>query len=527
MDDLLKRRIGNDKNRKKRKKEDTIVSYSLNGHVIRGKLSKWKKACIYFAGVMVAFALFIYVPPMFYKETSANSYIPITPNASAIKDYQTFLKDHPDDDFDGDGLNNALENEYGTDVWDMDTDGDGVTDYAELFVTETSPTDASTILMKQVSDEDNKKGTTLGTPYKIDDIIFWPDTYQSKAYGAVVRTIKGYRFCNYTGWVRFPEHVYAYRYSDGVHYEMTYRENEDAWKIETDDEILLYEEPLTFIHRLSLPFLGDFYLEDGKIGGFLSSVLPDKGGYITCRRMSTIDTIPKEESSVQAPLNPPLINRENLSRFAQNTNTLKDLSRIRQLIDIGECTAVSLYSGDTGEAIGIIYGYTDEGDFLVADENLKPVGKIEIVEYAMRMVDKEGTNGQVSWFEWSGLGFDSLQNGDRINFFSSTLTSSKDSNDDQQTAVEIEYESETEYFTERITEAESEKEVETQSILPETESIKETEIYTEAEPVVTEPVTEKNTEPVQVTETQKETVAETEPMTESTEKQDSVITFGF
>ncbi len=54
---------------------------------------------------------------------------------------------------------------------------------------------------------------------------------------------------------------------------------------------------------------------------------------------------------------------------------------------------VSLYSSNVGEAIGIVYGYTKEGDLLVADENLNPVGTLKITECAMNMMDKDGNIG--------------------------------------------------------------------------------------------------------------------------------------
>lgn len=505
MDDLLKRRIGNDN--KKKKKEPVTVSYSLSGYAIKGKLAKWKQVCISFLIIVCLLIVFIYIPPMFYKEKNVNTYIPITPNATAIKEYQTYLKDHPDDDFDNDGLNNALENEYGTDVWSIDTDWDGVSDYAELFITETSPTDASTIMVKQMSTNDEKNGDTLGTPYKIDDIIFWPDTYQAKSYGAVVRTLAGYRFCNYKGWVRFPETVYAYGYKDGVHYELKYRSNEDAWKIETDDEIVLYSEPLTFVHRLELPFVDDIYLEDTGFGQFLSDILPHEGGFVRCSKIASVDAKESEAGTVEAPLNLPYLDRTDVSRFAQNTNTLKDLSKVRKLIEAGECVAVSMYSGNAGEAIGIIYGYDEDGNLLVADEKLKPVGKIEITEYAIRMMDKEGTIGQTSWFEWSGLGFDSAYYGDRINFFASTITGVDDNGGIEINNVEVETEeiAETESVTEVLTESETDDEMMvdvSQQEIPDVDNVLESEMQTETDPIV--------------------------PETEAiTEKRDTVITFGF
>lgn len=433
MDDLLRSRAKTAeaaarRGRRKRKKNKT-VAYTTTGKAKRGKLPVWAKVII---GIFVAIgilALFIYVPPFFYKETSDNSYVPVMPDATAIKTYQTYLKDNPDMDFDEDGMTNAMESDYGTNVWNVDTDGDGVDDYAELFVTETSPTDQSSIMVKQVSAEDDRKGANLGTPYKLDDIIFWPDSYQAKAYGAVVKLSQtdkmiAYRFCYYNGWVRFPfEGAYAYGYSsDGIHYDLKYRSAENAWKIENSDEVRLYPAPLEFINCLELPFVGKVYLEDGGFGDFLTEFLPHKGGFVTCHRAATIDEDPTPSNDVTATLRQPFYDKSDPTRFGKNMNSLKDLSWLRKVIDAGHCVAASLYDGSTGEAIVIVYGYTQDGDLLVANENLEPVGKIYVTEMAMRAMNKEGTIGFRSWYEWKGLGFDSYRYGDRISFFASTLT---------------------------------------------------------------------------------------------------------
>lgn len=49
-----------------------------------------------------------------------------------------------DDDIDGDSLSNAEEALYGTDPYDVDSDGDGINDYDEIFVHGTDPLDPDT-----------------------------------------------------------------------------------------------------------------------------------------------------------------------------------------------------------------------------------------------------------------------------------------------------------------------------------------------------------------------------------------------
>lgn len=510
MDDLLRTRAKTAeaaarKGRRKRKKKN--VSYSPNGKVKRGATPLWLKILIGFFCLIAAAALAIYVPPLFYKPASENSYVPIMPSATAIKTYQTYLKDSPDLDFDEDGMNNALEGDHGTDVWNVDTDGDGVSDYAELFVTQTPPKEAGDVMIKQIADYDEKQGANLGTPYKLDDIVFWPDTYRAKAYGATVKirqtdTSIAYRFCYFVGWVKFPyETAKAYGYKNGIHYELKYRAAENAYKIENSDEVRLYASPLKFVHCLNLPFIGTKYLEDGGFGDFLTKILPDEGGPVTCRRKATIDVDPQVERDVTAPLRQPFYNKDDPARFGKNMNSLKDLSWLRKVIEAGHCVSVSLYSGNSGESIGIIYGYDENGDLLVANESLEPVGKITVIPMAMRMMDKEGTLGFRSWFEWRGLGFDSIRYRDRISFFASTLT------DAESGSIEV-----------------SEQDVgvvgagtETPQAQPQTQAqAPQTEVQTEPPQVQTQAQ-------VQTEEPKPETQATEETETEA---KDSVITFG-
>lgn len=481
--------------RKNRKRKEKVTVYSMSGKVVRGKLPGWEKAFLWMLIILAALVLFIYVPPIFEQAQGQTGYTPVTTDASAIKAYQTYLKDNPDADFDGDGLNNDLEESYGTDVWNIDTDGDGVSDYAELFLTETSPVEASTVIAEQVIAEDKQKGNSIGTPYKIDDIIFWPDGYVDKSYGGVVRTVNGYRFCNYNGWVRFPQEGYAYRYKDGIHYSMKYREAENAYYIENADEIRIYDEPLTFVNCLELPFMDTIYLEDGGIGDILSDILPSSGGPVVCQKKATLDVEKGDLETVTAPLRQPLIDRSDTSRLSSNTNTLQDLSTVRKHIEAGNCVAASLYSGNVGEAIVIIYGYTEDGNLLAADESLNPVGTIYITETAKRMMDKEGTIGQISWFEWAGLGFSSAAYGDRINFFASTATAAPDEEPDE--AAES---------IESMTEAQEETDTEAN-----------TEVQADAVP--------ESTEQTEVQQTEPQTEVQQTEGTQTTEKNDSVITF--
>ena len=412
--------------KKKRKKEEKEIIYGENGKILKSKMGKAKKGFLIAGGVIVCFAGSIYLPAAFYTpSSSAAPYRTLVADETALKTYQQYIKDHPDADFDQDGLTNAMEENYGTNIWSSDTDKDGVSDYAELFVTETSPTQASSILVDQVAAQDKKNGDTVRTPYKVDDITFWPDNYSSKAYGAIVRTIHGYRFWNYSGWVKFPGTVYAYSYVDGIHTPLPHREQEDAWYISSSAEVRIYDTELPFVNELKLPFIGSVYLEDSGLGNMLSKVPPSEGSFITCEKKAVKDTEPDISSDVVADIALPEMDFTDLSRFSENQNTLKDLSTVRKYIEAGRCVAVSFYSESSGESIGIVYGYTDDGDLLIAGTDLVPAGVLKITECAMKIMNKDGVIGQTSWFEFAGLGFNSNTQKDRINFFATAKEGSK------------------------------------------------------------------------------------------------------
>ncbi len=422
---LLKNRMTQTEEAEKKKKDEIkkekTAVYNAEGKKVQEPFYK-RYMGLFIAGAVIAvLACIIYVPPMFYSETEAVEGYVLESDPSAINAYQSYLKDSPEADFDGDGLTNALENEYGTDVWTADSDYDGVNDYAELFLTDTSPVESTNVFSGYVQELDQENGDMLDTPYKIDDIIFWPDAYVYKAFGSVVRTMLGYKFCDYKGWVRFPETVYAYKYADGIHSEMSYRENEDAWYIDSADEILLYSSPLAFTYRLHMPVIGTVLLPDNAFGAFLDAVFPDRGGIITCMREAEIDEQESEPVTVTASIKFPNVETDLDERLGTNNNSLQDLSRIYQLIDLDQCMAVSLYSSNAGEAIGLIYGYTSDGDLLVADRDGNPAGSLKITEETTRMVDQHGDVTVMSWYEFKGMGYDSLRYGDRISFLTTEI----------------------------------------------------------------------------------------------------------
>ena len=103
MSNLLKERARTTEKTNQKKKQEQrkiTVGYTLDGRAERQRLSKGKRAALTFCIVLCSLAALIYLPPLFYKEPEGNTEVPITPDSSAIKTYLSYLKDHPDDDFD-------------------------------------------------------------------------------------------------------------------------------------------------------------------------------------------------------------------------------------------------------------------------------------------------------------------------------------------------------------------------------------------------------------------------------------------
>ena len=409
---------------RRRNDRKRAARYDVKGRRIRTRFKKTVRIFAVCAIVFAGLCILIYLPPVFGRGTKKALEGSVTADASALRKSTRYAKDNPDSDFDSDKMPNSLEEQYGTSLFWEDTDYDGISDYAEVFLTKTSPATKDSSLIQEVVSEDKERGDTIGTPYKIDDIIFWPDNYESKAKGGVVRTLNGFRFCFFKGWVRFPEKVFAYAYEDGVHRELLHREEEDAWYIDGSCEVRCYLDKLRFVNELELPFAGKICLDDSSMSRMLSKILPDGGGIITCRRIAEIDEDQDTSIDVVNPVVMPYFDRSDLARFGKNQNMLKDYSYVIRTLEKGLCVAVSMYSPGVGEAEGVIYGYTPDGDLLVADpESLKAAGTIYVTEYAMRMMGPDGQIGQHTWFEWEGLGFDSVRNGDRIVFGASSASS--------------------------------------------------------------------------------------------------------
>lgn len=170
--------------KKEHKKQTGLPVYNSRGkNITPSRKQKQKKLGITLIICSGIFA-FIYLPQYFYVPTAQT--VNVSTDITAIRKANTVLREDPSGDYDGDGLSNADEETNGTDPWNIDTDGDGATDYCELKVTNTNPLKAETVLADKQKKTDQENGKEVGSPYQIGNVILWADDYASKSYGSVV-----------------------------------------------------------------------------------------------------------------------------------------------------------------------------------------------------------------------------------------------------------------------------------------------------------------------------------------------------
>lgn len=413
---------------KRKKKKSVIPVYDMNGKTITPEKKK-RESRIAVAVLVIGLTLvFIYVPQFVLKDTTEKQ-VSVKTNTSAIRISNNALRDNPSEDYDGDGIENSEETSLGTDPWNSDTDGDGITDYAEVHVTNTNPLQVDDLMTDMQEKQDEQKNKRVGSPYKIGNVILWADDYASKAYGSVVECPDGYRFCNFSGYAQFADSnaKYAYRLKNGVRTLLPYRSEENVWKVSKGDLVELHKKKLKEIVEFDF-FFHPVYAPKNTVTSIFAKVLPDKG-FITATEKTKKDIEPDTRNAVITKIQKPAYSKTDSSRFTMNSNTLNDLLFVREAIKENDsCIAVSLFNKDRGEYIGIVYGYTADGSLLIADnKTLKPIGVLSITEKAKKIVDNTGSMVSSSYFDFDGFGFRS-QNGDRISFFAASSDKVKSSN---------------------------------------------------------------------------------------------------
>lgn len=367
----------------------------------------------------------IHIPTLIYKEPviAKENRMVMNANEAGLKNMLDYVKDHPNADFDSDGLTNAEETNYGTDPRLPDTDMDGISDYAEIYVYNTRPCEAENNLDKIVKQMLDERGLKETIPYKLHDVIMWADDIRSRSAGTVVPTLRGYRFSKFNGWAQFPGEVYAYRIVNGIHEPLEYREYENAWRINSyteDEEVVLYQQKLPTTHLLTL-FDRKYYVDDGLISTILGYTLPKEHSFITYKEIVWQDTYTEELQATVTGTEMPAYDATDMTRFETTTTEFGSLTDAYSSILAGKPVIVSLQSSSYGETICLAYGYTELGDLLIADEYGNTTDQngntmlLDIIERSAITIDQNGGMRQREFFDFYGLGYDSTK-GDKIHF---------------------------------------------------------------------------------------------------------------
>ncbi|WP_024859198.1 hypothetical protein [Ruminococcus albus] len=402
---------------KKGSKYTADKAEKLSDSFIKFNVSRRTKKGLSIASVSVAvFLLSVYIPS-WITGTEKEEYYSLPIDPKAIEFNEKAAVNYPDEDFDGDGITNSYEILSKTDIFSDDTDGDGFGDKVELALN-TDPVKADP-LIKAVKKKDKAEGKTISDPYKDDGVILWADSYEDKANGYVIKDKNGYYIRNFKGWAQFPEtlHKYVYNYNTKAQKleKMKYRKVEDAYYINKDSYIVILDNKPKYKYTFSA-FGTNYKLKNAFFGNTLAFVLPAKGKtYLKCQKTPLFSD--SESKNIITDVKVLKYTNDFKDRMTKNTNTAADLSSVLKFIESNKCVYVSLFGPEEGESVGIVYGYTPEGDLLVADpETGDYSGKIKIKLKARKIVDENNEIGKLIYFDFTGLGFDS-EKGSRINFF--------------------------------------------------------------------------------------------------------------
>lgn len=427
MSDLTKRitqlRAAANTNDTRPKKDLKIPEYGQRGEIIRKELRipKWLVWTV--ASVLLAAAV-LYVPALpFVRRLAAPSEQArtLTVDASVIRTARDYLQDNPSADFDGDHLLNEQEVQRGTNPYKADTDKDGISDYVELYVYDSNPLSPSNDLVSYVKAVTAEEGKSVGTPFKINDVVLWPDDWNSRAKGGVVKTINGYRFCGFRGWVQFPfDPVYAYQVVNGVHVPLPYREAEKAWRVVDENEVLLFPRELEEEFEISVLGSKHYYDMEGwqriplKVMEFL---LPSNSILISARTATLADRPDTVKPVVELkPVRPSA--EYPVWRFDRSMNNLSDLAAVYGILDEGRCLLASFYLENEGEALAEVYGYDASGGLLLCDiDTLQPIDTLRITERMSKVMLTQDQVFVSEWFSFTGCGLDSTKKNIQIRFF--------------------------------------------------------------------------------------------------------------
>lgn len=402
------------------REELTIPTYTVGKtkQQPRAKIPRSLLTTIVCAGLICAV---LYVPPILTTKDESISYsstnLTHKADPTAMQVAQDYLRNHPDDDFDGDGLINELENDWNTGVYVPDHDGDGTSDYAEIYLTETNPKMVDDAISRYVINSDTKNGLSVNTPFTVNGVVLWADDYNSKARGSVISLPDGsYNFYRFTGWVQFENATYAYKVVNNTQVALKknangyfYIDNSGLTNVriyteQPDSCVALY----VFGNRILLP--------DNIATRLLNAILPHKGTGLLVSKLALkndFDGTWDDSANIKQNIKTTYYAESYPdNRFAMDgSNSITTLSQIMTAIDNGNNVIVSLMSHTSGENIVEIYGYTKQGNLLVCDPSTNTddgnYGIINIDIIGERILDATGTIATYEHFQFNGCGYNS------------------------------------------------------------------------------------------------------------------------
>ena len=372
------------------------------------------KRKIYITVVIIAAVIgFIYIPQIFMKpEGKENEYI-INPDVTRVAFAKNAPQNCPQEDFDNDGINNMVELAENLDPWSYDTDNDGMSDYDER-ARGTNPRVKDVGMKAEIIAALNKEEKDYDSAYSYNNVILWAKNENSRVYGGVIRTYAGYQFTEFEGYAAFPEDGYAYKYEDGYHTLLDYDSKNKRWKIEEDCLVIIYPEKLEETIRLGF-FGKKGYVKDNGFTSFLAKILPDYG-FLTGKNFVKSDTDVDTEKDTIVEVLKSNVKEVGKERFQRNNLELEDIALLRKYIDEGYSVPVSLYDSNDGELFCYIKGYTQYGDYILADiDTYETIGKLRIIPMSKNYIDAELKPYQKTSYRFVGMGFDS-DSGDRISY---------------------------------------------------------------------------------------------------------------
>lgn len=384
------------------------------------------KHLVIIGGLVLGICGFLYIPQLFMKNDE-NKYTSAL-NKDIINNYEDYMDINGSLDFDEDGLCNKDEIAYGTNPYHPDSDNDGLSDFYE-YSSGKKMTKYSNDLCNDMEKKLKSEKKTYENPFKSNDVILWAEDIKSRTYGTVIlsqaQSNTAYVFDNFNGYAQFPNDKVPYDISTGIHRKLEYDKDTQLYKVKSGMKVVTYDKECKVLYKTSF-FGKSSFMKDSLLSKAINFILPENG-LITSVKLTTNDTnldISNGTMLKTIPLPDKDYNYSNYSRFNYNNIKLSDLANVYNNINKGYSVGVSLID-DTGETLGIIYGYDGYGNLLVMDLGRKEkLGTIYISEHYTKLYTNKDVYEDYYWYSFKGLGYDSDKNA-RISFYASSVDTSK------------------------------------------------------------------------------------------------------